>query len=794
VLWLVAALGAALVFATPALATNFDVASDASLRSAITSANDGDTITFTGDITLTGDLPAVQHDVTVIGQDHSLSGNNQFRGFFVGKWTPGTATQVPVTVAIQDLTIQDATAQGGSAGGAAGGGAGLGGALFVANLANVTLGNVELTGSAGVGGAGGSSPLVGAGGGMGGNGGGGAGRPGGGGLGVGADGGSAGANGQAGIVTGASGGGSGAGSGAGTGGADGGGGGGGAGGGGGGGGGVGGSDGGAGSDGGFGGGGGIGVAVQDGNGGFGGGGADFSLTGGFGGGGAAAGFGGFGAGDGNGCAGGPCGGGGGLGAGGAIFVQQGGTLNVSGSLSLNGNTVNGGPGGWSGGDGSAFGSGIFVQGDDAGNGGVGSLTFSPASGEVQTVSNSIADQGGSGGTGAWGVTKSGGGSLFLDGANTYTGPTDVAGGALVVGGSVASPITVESGASLGGAGTTTNSVTVNSGGTLEPGQNLIGPTLSTGPATLSNGSFYGVAIDGSGSNELDVTGTVELDGSILDLALFPGYVHTPGTLYTIIANDGSDPVSGTFSGLPQGATVDSGGNLFRLSYRGGDGNDVTLRAIVSPTLSSDASPAVVIGHSVTDTATIANGASPTGTVKFRLYGPYNGSCSGHAVFRDTESVSGNGSYPSASFTPTRPGLYQWQISYFGDAANSSVTSPCGAQHESVWIRKATPTITTTASLGPAGGVVDRARLTGGFSPTRIISFNLYGPDDQTCSGPPVFSKRVRVSGNGAYQTRPFKPMAPGVYRFTAAYHPDANNKGARSPCNAPDESVTVPTG
>ena len=185
---LAGAIAASLLLATPALATDFPVNSDASLRAAITSAGNGDTITFTGDITLTGDLPAVQSNVTIDGQSHTLSGNNQFRGFFVGKWTPGTATQVPVTVAIQNLTIQNAEAQGGSGGGAGGGGAGLGGAIFAPTSPNVTLTNVSLTSDAGVGGGGGTVASVGGGGGMGGNGG--DQEGGGGGIGLGAAGGS----------------------------------------------------------------------------------------------------------------------------------------------------------------------------------------------------------------------------------------------------------------------------------------------------------------------------------------------------------------------------------------------------------------------------------------------------------------------------------------------------------------------------------------------------------------------------------------------------------------------------
>src|SRR5262249_34658265 len=41
------------------------------------------------------------------------------------------------------------------------------------------------------------------------------------------------------------------------------------------------------------------------------------------------------------------------------------------------------------------------------------------------------------------------------------------------------------------------------------------------------------------------------------------------------------PVSGTFSGLPEGAVITLGGNQFRISYVGGDGNDLVLTAIAT---------------------------------------------------------------------------------------------------------------------------------------------------------------------------------------------------------------------
>ena len=112
------------------------------------------------------------------------------------------------------------------------------------------------------------------------------------------------------------------------------------------------------------------------------------------------------------------GGGGGLGAGGDIFVQQGGSLTIEGG-SLSGGSVTGGAGaGNAGGNGSAYGSGIFIQGDQ-------SITFAPPADQTMTINDVIADQSGSGGTGttagAGALIVNGPGTVVLDATNTFTG-------------------------------------------------------------------------------------------------------------------------------------------------------------------------------------------------------------------------------------------------------------------------------------------------------------------------------------------------------------------------------------
>ena len=54
---------------------------------------------------------------------------------------------------------------------------------------------------------------------------------------------------------------------------------------------------------------------------------------------------------------------------------------------------------------------------------------------------------------------------------------------------------------------------------------------------------------------------------------------TRGTVYTLISNTAATPISGTFSNLPDGAIVTVNGNNLQASYKGDDGNDLTLTVV-----------------------------------------------------------------------------------------------------------------------------------------------------------------------------------------------------------------------
>src|SRR5690606_28706816 len=88
-----------------------------------------------------------------------------------------------------------------------------------------------------------------------------------------------------------------------------------------------------------------------------------------------------------------------------------------------------------------------------------------------------------------------------------------------------------------------------------------------------------LTIGANGATTVTVDGEVSLDGTALNLALDAAYAPLLGDQVTLIDNDGTDAVTGHFAGLPEGAPVYVGGQLFHISYAGGTGNDVVLTRV-----------------------------------------------------------------------------------------------------------------------------------------------------------------------------------------------------------------------
>ena len=197
-------------------------------------------------------------------------------------------------------------------------------------------------------------------------------------------------------------------------------------------------------------------------------------------------------------------------------------------------------------------------------------------------------------SGSGGLTKTGTGTLTLSAASTYSGPTNVNAGTLLVNGSTAasSAVLVASAATLGGTGLVGGTITVSSLGSVSPGSNA--GILSSGNVALNTGSILRVELNGPNSvagidyDQLNVMGSVNLSGATLSVTR--SYSPIDGTQFLVIANDGIDAVNGTFAGLAEGKRLNLNGSQFRISYVGGDGNDVVLTVVPSqpPTVTMSA--------------------------------------------------------------------------------------------------------------------------------------------------------------------------------------------------------------
>jgi hypothetical protein len=347
--------------------------------------------------------------------------------------------------------------------------------------------------------------------------------------------------------------------------------------------------------------------------------------------------------------------------------------------------------------------------------------------------------------------------------------------------------------------------------------NASGPTSCADPAetvvvtaaspTLTTLASPSVTVGGAINDAATLAGGAGATGTITFKLFGPNNASCTGSpIFT-----STKTVTGNGTYTSDSFTTSSAGTYRWIANYGGDSNnnsagptsctDPTETVVVtaaSPTLTTQASLSVTVGGSISDTATLAGGASPTGTITFKLFGPNNASCTGSPVLTSTKTIIGNGNYASDPFTASSAGTYRWVANYSGDSNNNSAgPTSCTDPAEAVVVTSASPTLTTQASPSiTVGGLInDTATLAGGASPTGTITFKLFGPNNASCTGSPVFTSTKTVAGNGSYASDLFTTVSAGTYRWVASYSGDANNNAAGPiSCTDPAETVVVRAG
>jgi autotransporter-associated beta strand protein len=195
------------------------------------------------------------------------------------------------------------------------------------------------------------------------------------------------------------------------------------------------------------------------------------------------------------------------------------------------------------------------------------------------------------GSGAVRAVNSSANLTFSGASTTFTGSLDVEDGFVVISGSATPPLaTLPAHVSLHNLFASFAVLANASTGSISVG----GGTLWLQLHGVSSGQSESLVLDGGSSNvakvltadgatnvigTLHVHGTVTIGNAELFMNLPITFTSVVGTKYTLIDNDGTDPVLGTFVGMPEGARFRANNLGFEISYKGGDGNDIVVTTV-----------------------------------------------------------------------------------------------------------------------------------------------------------------------------------------------------------------------
>lgn len=271
-----------------------------------------------------------------------------------------------------------------------------------------------------------------------------------------------------------------------------------------------------------------------------------------------------------------------------------------------------------------------------------------------------------------------------------------------------------------------------------------------------------------------------------------------GTAATPPAYGATTALSFPVSSLPSGAITDVQVNLTATHAYVGD-LDVVLvapggspsRTIFSRTGATTAS-GLGAGADLAGTYTFADGATQS------WWSTASATVSTAPIpsgtYRAAEPGGAGATGASTLITPTfanatANGTWQLRVRDGSQNATGSITAA------SIVVRvpsqtTSTPSVTATGVGAGEPLPFQGAVVSGTPALSGTLSFDVYGPDNPSCSGSPAFTGDVPASGN-VTKMATFAPTATGTYRLRLRYSGDGDNAPSTSACNAPGSTVVV---
>jgi len=193
------------------------------------------------------------------------------------------------------------------------------------------------------------------------------------------------------------------------------------------------------------------------------------------------------------------------------------------------------------------------------------------------------------------ITKNGLGAALIASASGFSGAITLNNGIFVVDANIPnSQVTINGGtigggefgfSGFGGTGTvgaTTVTAGVISAGTLNSPTGIL--NINNNLSFTVNGNYVckisGTTPGANGHDQLNVTGTVTLNNARLVPLPFGTFRPAIGQSFTILRNDGTEPINGIFLNAPENSIFGGALNTaFRITYQGGDGNDIVITRV-----------------------------------------------------------------------------------------------------------------------------------------------------------------------------------------------------------------------